>query len=232
MAVEKEKIKKYVAPVIAVFGVMCAFTIMTYPMLKAMGGMGVPMVATMLTLMPSLIVSIIVYYLNRPNMDCIKTRAAGIAKHLTFAAILSAIIGFLAASVVVWATGSDVSIVELGSFLWLASFALQAVIMGSLNWFRRYGIAIPAAIVLLGMSTVQLPVAQLPAFWQDWIAPWVPQRYMGDGIKEIAGIVGGDLSTATLALAVTAAIGLLLLLTAIARPIVRNKIQRKKEAKE
>jgi hypothetical protein len=229
MAIEQEYIKKYVAPAVVVLVVVCAFSIMAYPILKVLGEASIPMVSVMLTLIPSIVASVIVYYLNKPNKDLLKPRAMGIVIHFGFAVILSAIIGLLVAAIVTWVTGADISVGRLGPFLWLASFALMTVVLGSVNWFRRYGIAIPAVIVLLGMSTIQVPVGMLPGFWQNWVAPWVPQRYIADGVKDIALFGSNDLGDPVLVLSITAITGVVLLITAVVRPVIRDMVLKKKE---
>lgn len=48
-----------------------------------------------------------------------------------------------------------------------------------------------ALILLLGMTSAYLPFEALPVFWQDWVAPWVPELYMGNGLREVV-FAGGS----------------------------------------
>ena len=97
------------------------------------------------------------------------------------------------------------------AFLWTASFSVMALFLGS------FGIAVPiGALVVLfalicGMMTAVLPAEMLPAFWADWIYPWSPQHFIGDGIRDIL-YRGADLMPAgTGGLLMIGGVGLVLL---------------------
>lgn len=71
------------------------------------------------------------------------------------------------------------------SFLWFASFAVMALLLGSFNIAFPLGVVVALCIVVLGSMTAALPAEMLPSLWADWIYPWAPQHFMGDGIRDI-----------------------------------------------
>jgi ABC-type multidrug transport system permease subunit len=68
------------------------------------------------------------------------------------------------------------------------------------------------------MATAMLAKEMLPGFWRDWIYPWVPQRFVADGIKSIFYMGGGAWNSASLALLITGCVGLVLMALAVFIP--------------
>lgn len=53
------------------------------------------------------------------------------------------------------------------------------------NWHIALGIIVLAVVVVCGLTAALLPYELLPAFWQDWLYPWVPQRFVADGLRQV-----------------------------------------------
>ena len=95
-------------------------------------------------------------------------------------------------------------------FLWLASFAVIMLIFGAWSIASPLGVIVLLLVFACGMSSAMLAQEMLPAFWSNWIYPWVPQRYIGDGMKEILYMGGNAWNTGSLAMVITAAAGIVL----------------------
>ena len=133
------------------------------------------------------------------------------------------------------ALGADCIFAMLGSgwlpwsmvaFLWLASFAVMTVVLGLAN------IAVPLGLVCgvlgmgLGMTSGLFPRELLPGFWQDWVYGWVPQRFIGDGVRAVLYHGDGWWNAASEPLMVVLCVGLVILIIAGLLPITRNRDSR------
>lgn len=54
-----------------------------------------------------------------------------------------------------------------------------------MSWTFIGGVIIFVLLMLFGLVASNLPYEILPTFWQHYIYPWIPMRFMGDGIKDI-----------------------------------------------
>lgn len=77
-------------------------------------------------------------------------------------------------------------------FLWLASFAVMALFLGAFNLAVPLGGLMVFGVLLCGMMTAILTPEVLPAFWANWIYPWVPQPFIAGGLRDIL-FMGADL---------------------------------------
>lgn len=105
--------------------------------------------------------------------------------------------------------------IEFGTtlgFLSIAVFCLMMLIIGVLSWSFVGGVVIFVTLMLLGLVASSMPYEILPIFWQDYVYPWIPMRFMSDGIKEIFYMNGGIWNAGTQVLAWFGAAGILLIL--------------------
>lgn len=126
-------------------------------------------------------------------------------------ALCALVVGFGAAGILKAATGAEIAFIDLALFVAIASFAFQALVLGSLNLFGAAGVAVPIGLLVIGMGTAYLPTEFLPAFWQDWVYPWDPLRFMSDGFRDILYMGQGFLNASTQALAVVVGVGFTLM---------------------
>jgi len=82
-------------------------------------------------------------------------------------------------------------------FLSIAVFCLMLLIIGVMSWSKVAGILIFVTLMLLGLVAANLPYEILPTFWQSYVYPWIPMRFMSDGIKEIFYLDGGIWNSGT-----------------------------------
>lgn len=138
------------------------------------------------TVMLSLIVGLIltrVARLKEPEVK--KERVRQLAKQVVLALVFSFIIALTAYAMFAFVAGGEADFWSIVLFAWIVSFALMLLVGGLAN--IAFGLAVFAivCIIAFGMMTGVLPVQALPAFWQDWVFPWAPQHYVGDGLRSI-----------------------------------------------
>lgn len=97
-------------------------------------------------------------------------------------------------------------------FLCIAVFCLMMLIIGVMSWSFVGGVVIFVTLMLLGLVASSLPYEILPVFWQQYVYPWMPMRFMSDGIKEIFYLGGGIWNAGTQVLIWFGAGGILLIL--------------------
>lgn len=146
-------------------------------------------------------------------------RAKPIATQLASAALGALITGFGAA----WILSALVpdlalSVGGAGVFLAIASFALMTVVIGSLNWVGMVGMAVPVLILILGLGPADLPYEFLPSFWQHWVYPWNPLRFLAEGARALLFQGAGWWNASTLGLIIIAAVGSALVVSSALTP--------------
>ena len=127
-------------------------------------------------------------------------------------------IGVVGSAVLGWLIDIELSFVDVAVYLALGSVAFMSLVIGALNWFGTRGMIIPVLILLLGMGTANLPYEFLPNFWQNWIYPWMPLRFLAEGARALLFQGAGMWSPSMTAIAIIAAIGLSLQGSAINGP--------------
>lgn len=154
------------------------------------GGTMAPMMAVQMIVMPlvimTLIASIVVSLVLWPRKGATRrARLAAFAKQLVAGAFLSAFIAFLGAGIDVWFGGLDLPMERLFPLLWLAVGAMMCVVVALCDLFLPLGVLVGIATFALGMGCAMIAYEMLPAFWQEWVYPWVPQHYLGDDVRAL-----------------------------------------------
>lgn len=103
--------------------------------------------------------------------------------------LVDAVAAFVIALMTYWLLACVAAIpAEIGpylGFVWIASFFLAIFFSGCACFRGRAAVAMGVIIILLGMTSGYLPFEALPGFWQDWVCLWVPQYYLGNGLREV-----------------------------------------------
>ena len=60
------------------------------------------------------------------------------------------------------------------------------------------------------MTCGVLPFEALPSFWQDWVYPWAPQHFIGEGVRAVMFRGAGAWNAGSGPLAVIGAVGVVL----------------------
>ena len=164
------------------------------------GGTMAPMMAVQLLVMPlfimTLIGSILLSVVLWPRDGAPRrVRAISFVKQLVVGAILSAFIAFVGTGIDVWFGGLDLPMDRLFPFVWLAVGAIMAAIVFLCDLALPLGALVGITTFALGMSCAMLAPEMLPPFWQEWVYPWVPQHFLGDGVRAIVYLGADALSS-------------------------------------
>lgn len=98
------------------------------------------------------------------------------------ASLIAAVVSY---GIVAWIGGIHIDAGACILFLWLASFCIMVASMGLCDLSLPAGAVAVVAVFSLGLFTATLPVEMMPSFWANWIAPWAPQYYLGEGLRAI-----------------------------------------------
>lgn len=165
------------------------------------------MILMMLTYLSSYITAVVISNTFKLKKGGARQMFASIGVQVGYAALCALLVGFCGAGVIVWITGASIDLTSLALFVALSSFAFQMIVLGSLDLFGMAGMVVPIGILVIGMGTAYLPTEFLPAFWQNWVYPWDPLRFMADGFRSIMYMGQGFWNPSSPALLVVVAIG-------------------------
>lgn len=147
-----------------------------------------------------------------------KERAKPLVQQLVYSAVFSLIAAGIAYAMQIWVAGMQAPAAETVLFLWLASFCLMMAIEGLSNIALPLGALGAVTVIALGMSTGVLPFEVLPQFWQDWVFPWAPQRFLGEGLRSIMYMGAGAWNAVAPVFATIGAAGVVVSLLSLALP--------------
>lgn len=179
------------------------------------------MVSQMIVLLPLLICSLAASVLA---VLALKVRAgetvAVQVKRYGLSLVVNAISSLVLSLMLYWVltviVGLPVDTFSSILYLWVISFFLMTFFGGLACIRGRIAVVAGVLILLLGMTSAYLPVEGLPVFWQNWVVPWVPEYYMGNGLREVIFAGGSLWNSGTIATGIYALIGLCVALIAVA----------------
>lgn len=179
-------------------------------------------VIIMPTYMMSLLVSVlIVGQFGRKRYDDKAQRWVSFGKQLCVALGWSLIVS-LGACCALAMVGAGFPPAAMIGFLWLSSFAIMSVLLGLMNISKPFGVACGAFGLAFGMTSGMLPFELLPGFWQHWIYDWVPQHFLGEGVRDVLYRGMGWWTSGSEPMMIILCVGLLLFLVAGLVPIARH----------
>lgn len=172
-----------------------------------------PMVFMILTYISSYATGIVI----RATFPLASTgRGRTVLVQLGLAAAAAAVVGVAASWVLsTMAPAAGLPVGDSAVFLAISSFALMTLVIGSVNWLGTAGMVVPVAMLVLGMGTADLPYEFLPAFWQDFVHPWNPLRFLADGGRALLFQGAGWWNAATPGMVITAVVGAVLVGTSV-----------------
>ncbi|TPF77821.1 MULTISPECIES: ABC transporter permease [unclassified Bifidobacterium] len=176
-------------------------------------------VLIMPTYMMSLIVAVLtVMQLGRKRYDSKPQRWVSFGVQLCAALVWSLCIA-LGACCIFAMLGSGWPPASMIGFLWLASFAVMSVMLALMNIAIPLGVLCGVLGLGLGMTSGLFPYELLPGFWRDWVYGWVPQRYIGDGVRAVLYSGDGWWNAASEPLMVVVCVGLVVFIVAGLLPL-------------
>jgi len=187
-----------------------------------MGAMGALMSGNMLVMpfvMMTLAASILLFFTTRPKKGASRTEKVKVfGIQLGYGVVLSLLIALADVLIVTWVGSMSLPIGTIIPFLWLASFCMLTLFVGALDIAAPLGVLVILLVFGCGMSSAMLAPEMLPQLWRDWIYPWVPQHYIGNGVTSIIYMNSSAWNAGSLPLALTGGIGLALMLIALLLP--------------
>ncbi len=164
-----------------------------------------------------------------------KGRAAVLGKQLVYAVVFTLAVAVVDYCMLTFIGGIEAEAGLIIPFTWLCSFCVLIAVMGLGNISFPLGALFGICAIAFGMSTGLLPYEAIPVFWQEWIYPWVPQRFVGEGLRSILYLGGGVINSGTSALLIYCAVGAVLMLLSVFIPgglpgKMKERLQERKHA--
>ncbi len=105
---------------------------------------------------------------------------------MVIAALVASAIGFLTTGYVTWILGYNFSNpMVIGSFMAIASFAFIMLFSGFIAWLGFPAIILFVLLLFFSIPLMSLAPQLLPSFYQHYILPWLPMRFLFDGAKSL-----------------------------------------------
>lgn len=112
----------------------------------------------------------------------------------------------------------------VGFFISFAAFCFYLLVSAITAWIGKPAITLFMVVMLLGMGVLMTPQEMLPAFFVDFIRPWVPIRFASEGLREIfyfdSGFYTGASFNTILGIGIA---GLIILALSIFKPLRKQK---------
>ncbi len=170
------------------------------------------MLSRMVILMPLLTCSLLAGALVAMGLKVRAGETAGVrAKRYVASLAVDAVAALVLVCMLFWVitfvAGLPVEFGPFAGYCWLVSFLLMAFFGGLACIRGRVAAVVGALILVLGMTSAYLPVEAMPAFWQDWVVPWAPEYYMGNGLREVVFAGGSVFNSGAACVGICAAVG-------------------------
>lgn len=135
----------------------------------------------------SMVISLLLFYAgDSRKFKSMKHKFSFKASFIISAVALALLTGFATATYATWILGFTFThFMTIVIFLSFTSFAFIMLFSGVLTWIGFPGMII--FVLLLFFSIPLLAMAQplVPQFYQDWVLPWLPMRFLYDGARSI-----------------------------------------------
>lgn len=142
------------------------------------------MVFMMMIMFASMIPGILTGLTIKPQGNKI-ARLKTVIIQIILVVAIAACLGLAIPRIIQWMGGYDLPVDQLTPFVMICALGMLMIISGSIDLLGRAGIAVPAVIMFCGTAVANLPYEYLPAFWQKYIYPWEPLKFIADGVREI-----------------------------------------------
>lgn len=115
---------------------------------------------------------------------------------VVIAIVLGFFAGYTATWLTTWMLGFEyASFNEVALFASIASCGFILLILAVLTWIGYAGLPIFVLLMFFGLPLVQLVPEMMPEFYANWVYPWVPMRFLFDGLKEVLYFSGDAWNT-------------------------------------
>lgn len=181
------------------------------------------MMSQQIAIIPIIIISSIVglllcrIFVANPK-ETTKEKAGRVGKQLLYAAVFSLLASLTSFAMLTGIANVPAPEMESILFMWLASFGLVSLIMGLGDIAFALGVLVVVCTIPFGMMLGVLPYEALPVFWQEWVYPWAPQRFFGEGLRSVLFMGQGAWNGVSAVFAGMGAAGVALCLLSILKP--------------
>ncbi|GKT03853.1 YhgE/Pip domain-containing protein [Furfurilactobacillus entadae] len=168
----------------------------------------------------SLVMSLLIFYAGRGKvMLQRRERLQFKLTQMAVAAGLALMAGTVTAVYAQWILGYDFShFMPLAMFLSMASFAFMMLFSGVITWLGIAGVAVFGLLLFFSAPLMQLAPEMIPHFYQQWILPWLPMRFLFDGARDMLYYNASFWNSATSALVVILALGMAMFVSELWAP--------------
>ncbi|MFC6352356.1 YhgE/Pip domain-containing protein [Rothia nasimurium] len=160
-------------------------TINKIPTEWGFAGSFAPMMLFMGTFISSMVSSVLLAGSHSVSRARGATAWVNAGLQVVYGSAAALLVGFGMAWLVQSITGFELPFSELAIFLSALSAGYIALTTSFLDLLGAKGVALSALTMLLGTATLSIPRQFLPTFWNEWIYPWTPARFAGQGVRDI-----------------------------------------------
>lgn len=70
-------------------------------------------------------------------------------------------------------------------FISIAVIAYVYMMLATVSWLKTPSVAIFGLLIFFGLPLIQLAPEMIPDFYRDYVLPWLPMRFLIEGLKDI-----------------------------------------------
>lgn len=153
-----------------------------------------------------------------------KQRFQCVLQQLLYSILFSLLVSLTAFAMLTYVSEVHAPALESILYMWICSLSLMTIITGLANIAFGLGVLTFACTVAFGMMLGVLPYEALPAFWCDWVYPWAPQRFFGEGIRAILYLGEGAWNCGSNILAPIGLAGIAISILSLFKPTKKIKL--------
>ncbi|GEL06227.1 DUF3533 domain-containing protein [Rummeliibacillus stabekisii] len=167
-----------------------------------------------------------IIFLSTSKMRFVKRKEYLISRvsQILIGAIAACIIGFGLTWLVDGMVGIHIpNFIDTALFLTITAFSFFLMISAVLSLVGFKGIAVFALLLFFGAPLLAMAPEMMPAFYQDWIYPWLPMRFMVEGVRKL--LFFGEGLTWNFDLSILVWIGVVSMLIILGTSLKHRKVQ-------
>lgn len=137
--------------------------------------------------MASLITAALLFFtVNKMTLATRKERLWTKIGQILMASTVSLVIGFGFTWIAEGIVGLSIPVfIDTAFFLTISSFSFVLMILAVLSLIGLKGMPIFVLLLFFGAPLLSLAPEMMSSFYQDWIYPWLPMRFMIEGLRKI-----------------------------------------------
>ncbi|GEM_PF-415345 len=120
--------------------------------------------------------------------------------------------GYLITLLSVWILGYEfVSVNAIALILSTGIFAFTYLMLASMAWLKLPVIIVYVLLMFFGLPLIQLAPEMIPQFYQSYVLPWLPMRFLMESLKDVLYFAKGIMNINTIILLAIAGMSLVIL---------------------